>query len=85
MNTMSGTIETPKMKIMRIKWDPQIEENYSFGGKGIIVTKYQEAISGWGVVKEIIEESINVYLIHYNNGIMLRVINPIEVQITKQD
>lgn len=85
MNTMSGTIDPPKMKVTRIKWDPQIEENYSFGGRGSIVTNCQEALCGYGGVKEIIEESLNVYSIYYDSGVIIRVINPIEVQITKQD
>lgn len=73
--------QIPKLIPLRIRWNPKLKTSYIGPNNTSQYIHFDEASIKSPEVENIIEEALNVYLIIYENGLKLRVINPTEVEL----
>ena len=73
--------QIPKLIPLRIRWNPKVKTSYIDPNNTSQYIHFDEASIKSPEVENIIEEALNVYLIIYENGLKLRVINPTEVEL----
>lgn len=70
------------MKIKKIKWSGRAQDVTHIGektGTKFVCDEVEVSEFGYDKAQEITEDSLTVYSIHYRDGRILRVFNPIEV------